>query len=195
MSRKKKIIAVAAILLIILASFIGGQTYAKYTSQVVGLGVGKVADWNFKVNGVTDRIPKTIDLTSTVNDETLINNKIAPGTQGSFTITIDGTGSEVGMKYELTSTAELGKPSNLKFTWNGTTYNTLTELFANAGGYIYANEENKVKEIKIDWEWPYQIGENDEEIAANDELDMDSGLGESYAFDVYVTATQIMPNA
>lgn len=195
MSKKKKIIVVAAILLIISVSFIGGQTYAKYTSQVIGLGVGKVATWEFKVNGVTDRIPKTIDLTSTVNDETLANNRIAPGTHGSFTITIDGTGSEVGMKYELSSTAELGKPSNLKFTWNGTTYNTLTELFENAGGYIYANEENKVKEINIDWEWPYQIGKTDEEIAANDELDMESALGESFAFDVYVTATQIVPNA
>ena len=195
MSKKKKVIAIAAILLTIAISFIGGQTYAKYTSQVVGLGVGKVADWSFKVNGETDRITQIIDLASTVNNETLVNNRIAPGTQGSFTIKVDGTGSDVGIKYELSSTAEFAKPANLKFTYNGTTYNTLTELFANAGGYIYADETNKVKDIKIDWEWLYETGTTDEEIAQNDELDTKAGMGDNLAFDVYVTATQIMPNA
>lgn len=195
MSKTKKVIAIAAILLTIAISFIGGQTYAKYTSQVVGLGVGKVADWSFKVNGVTDRINQIIDLASTANNETLVNNRIAPGTQGSFTIKVDGTGSDVGIKYELSSTAEFAKPANLKFIYNGTTYNTLTELFANAGGYIYADETNKVKDIKIDWEWLYETGTTDEEIAQNDELDTEAGMGDNLAFDVYVTATQIMPNA
>ena len=195
MSKTKKVIAIAAILLTIAISFIGGQTYAKDTSQVVGLGVGKVADWSFKVNGVTDRINQIIDLASTANNETLVNNRIAPGTQGSFIIKVDGTGSDVGIKYELSSTAEFAKPANLKFTYNGTTYNTLTELFANAGGYIYADETNKVKDIKIDWEWLYETGTTEEEIAQNDELDTEAGMGDNLAFDVYVTATQIMPNA
>ena len=197
MIKKKKIIAIMAILLVILMSFVGGQTYAKDTSRVEGLGVGRVADWSFKVNDFTDRITQAILLTSTADEETLVNNKIAPGTHGSFIIKIDGTGSYVGIKYELTTTSELGKPANLRFTWNGTTYDTLTELFANAGGYIYANEQNKVKEIKIDWEWPYQTGTTDEEIAESDELDTESGLGKygaSFAFDVYVTGTQIEPN-
>lgn len=195
MSRTKKIIAIVAILLTILMSFIGGHTYAKYTSKIVGVGSGKVADWSFKVNDVTDRITKVIDLAPTANNETLVNNRIAPGTKGSFTIKVDGTGSEVGIKYELATTADLGKPTNLKFTWNGTTYDTITELFANAGGYIYANEQNKVKEIKIDWEWPYETGTTDEEIAENDALDTEAGRGDNFAFDVHVTATQIAPNA
>ena len=92
MSKKKKIIAIMAILLVILMSFVGGQTYAKYKSQVVGVGVGSIADWSFKVNGETDRITQAIDLAKTVNNETLINKRIAPGTEGSFTITIDATG-------------------------------------------------------------------------------------------------------
>lgn len=197
MSKKKKIIAIMAILLVILMSFVGGQTYAKYKSQVVGVGVGSIADWSFKVNGETDRITQAIDLAKTVNNETLINKRIAPGTEGSFTITIDATGSDVGIKYDLSTTAELGKPTNLKFTCNGTTYDTLTDLFANEGGYIYANDTNKIKTLQIDWEWPYQTGTTDEEIAESDELDTESGLGKygaSFAFDVYVTGTQIEPN-
>ena len=195
MSRKKKVIAIVAILLTILMSFIGGHTYAKYTSEVEGLGIGRVADWNFKVNDATDRITQAINLAGTANEETLVNDRIAPGTKGSFTIKIDGTGSEVGIKYALTTTSELGKPTNLRFTWDGTTYDTLNELFENAGGYIYANEPNKVREIKIDWEWPYETGISDEEIAANDELDTRAGRGDNFGFVVNVTATQIMPNA
>lgn len=88
MSKKKKIILSIAVLSCILLSFIGGQSYSKYVSEVRGEGMAEVATWSFKVNGQKEQV-QTIELGSTCNNETLVNNKIAPGTSGSFNIIVD----------------------------------------------------------------------------------------------------------
>ena len=75
MSKKKKIIVTGAILLCIIISFIGGKTYSKYVSEVRGDGMAEVATWSFKVNGQKEQV-QTINLISTCNNETLIDNKI-----------------------------------------------------------------------------------------------------------------------
>lgn len=195
MSKKKKVIAIVAILLAIVVSFIGGNTYAKYTSKVLGYGYARIADWKFNVNGATDFFPQTIYLTTTADAKTLTEGKIAPGTKGSFSITVDATGTDVGVRYELITESEGIKPTNLKFKYNGITYNTITELLSNAGGTIYADDTNKIRKINIDWEWPYVSGNNDKEIIENDKIDTQSGLEGDYQFEVYVIGTQIDPNA
>ena len=81
MSKKKKIIAVTAILLAIFVSFLGGKTFSKYVTEVNGVGNAEIASWNFKVNENEEEI-QTIKLASTIDNETLVNNKIAPGTNG-----------------------------------------------------------------------------------------------------------------
>lgn len=88
MSKKKKVILSIAILSCIILAFIGGQSYSKYVSEVKGEGMAEVATWSFQVNGQKEQV-QTIELGSTCNNETLVNNKIAPGTSGSFNIIVD----------------------------------------------------------------------------------------------------------
>lgn len=195
LSRKKKIVVGVAMLVAIVASFFGGQTFSKYVTEVKGAGTANVASWSFKVNEKEEQI-QNISLASTVNNETLVDNKIAPGTKGGFDIKIDGTGSDVGIDYKIVFSNERNKPTNLVFTYGNQKYSSISEIADAANGVINANDANKVKTIHIDWEWPYVTGENSTAIAANDKTDTNDGKNiTNYTFDITVTGTQVMPNA
>ena len=173
-------------------SFLGGQAYAKYVASVRGQGVAEVATWSFKVNDQKEQV-ETINLASTCDNETLIDNKIAPGTSGTFNIKVDGTGSDVGIDYNISFTNEQNKPTNLKYIYEDGTYNSITEIQDKLSGTINANDSNKVKIIPIKWEWKYETGERDE-VASNDKIDTQNAESISnYTFDVVVTGTQVKP--
>ncbi len=195
MSKKKKTIAIIAILLAILVSFLGGQTFSKYITEVVGKANAEIANWNFLVNEST-ATEQTIDITSTINNKTLQGNKIAPGTNGKFKITIDGEGSDVGIEYMVRVKNETTKPQHLYFTYLGQRYEELSEIVRIAGGIINATDENKKREIEIEWTWPYDLGEDSEEVAENDKIDTDNSKTiRDYKFDIVVTGNQLTPNA
>ena len=133
---------------------------------------------------------------STYNNETLENNKVAPGTSGSFNIVVDATGSEVGVEYAIKFLNESEKPQNLVFIHNDNTYTTLQELETDLSGTIDANDENKTRTITIGWEWQYEIGANENEINQNDRVDTQNAKDlENYTFDINVIGTQVMPKA
>lgn len=193
MSKKKKIILIVAILSCIILSFIGGQSYSKYVSEVRGDGIAEVATWSFKVNGQKEQV-QTIQLGSTCNNETLVNNKIAPGTSGSFNILVDGTGSDVGIDYTIKFTNESTKPTNLKFIYENQEYSSVNELQENLSGTIHANEEDKTKTLTINWKWDYETGNNETEIANNDKIDTQNAQAiATYTFNVIVSGTQVVP--
>ncbi len=195
MSKSKKIILLLAILIALVLSFIGGQTFSKYITEVRGEGIAEVARWSFKVNGQDEEV-QTINLASTCNNETLIDNKIAPGTEGTFKIVVDGTGSDVGINYTIKFENESTKPQNLKFIYNEKEYNSITELQEDLKGTINANDEEKTKTLNIKWKWAYEIGSNAEEIKANDQIDTQNAVDiNNYTFNVIVSGTQVMPNA
>ena len=116
LSKKKKILVAIAILSCVIVSFIGGRSFSKYVTEVRGDGTAEVASWNFKVNGEADQV-QTICLASTYNNQTLVNNKIAPGTEGQFDIMIDGTGTDVGINYNIKFANETQKPKNVVFVY------------------------------------------------------------------------------
>ena len=195
MSKKKKIIAVLAILLAIFVSFLGGQTFSKYITEVTGKGNAPIANWNFVVNE-SEETTQTIDLASTLNNATLLGNKIAPGTNGSFTITIDGTGSEVGIQYDLEIKNETQKPKNLIFMYQGQTYQNIKEIFKKTSAIIDANAAEKTRQITIDWKWPFEIGETPEDKLKNNQQDTNDATNiENYTFDIVVTGKQVVPYA
>ncbi len=190
---RKKLISVLIVVVTIIIAFLGGQTFSKYITQVKGTGIANVAHWNFKVNNSEDVI-QTINLASTVNNDTLVNNKIAPGTSGNFKINIDATDAEVGINYKVEFTNEQNKPTNLKFIYNGLTYNSIKEIEEKLTGTINAQDENKIITISIDWQWPYETGENSQQINSNDKLDTQDGKNiAEYKFDCLVTGIQVMP--
>lgn len=193
MSKKKKIILIVAILSCILLAFIGGQSYSKYVSEVRGNGIAEVATWSFKVNGQKEQV-QAIQLGSTCNNETLVNNKIAPGTNGSFNILVDGTGSDVGIDYSIKFENETTKPTNLKFVYDGKEYSSIDELQTNLLGTIHANDQDKTRTITIGWKWDYETGNTESEIADNDKIDTQNAQNiANYTFDVVVSGTQVIP--
>lgn len=193
LKKSKKIVLLIITIIAILLSFLGGQAYAKYMSKVTGQGTADIASWSFKVNENEEKL-QTISLKSTINNSTLVNNKIAPGTEGEFQIKLDATGSEVGINYVIKFGNESQKPTNLKFTYDGKTYNSLTDLQQDLTGTINANAEEKVKTLTVAWNWKYETGNTSQEIAANDLIDTQNAKQiNNYTFDVIVSGTQVMP--
>ena len=193
MTKKKKVIIAILILAVMVLAFIGGQAYAKYITEVKGEGVAEVATWSFKVNGQKEQV-QAINLSSTCNDETLVDNKIAPGTSGSFNIIVDGTDSDVGINYNITFKDEANKPNNLKFIYEDVEYNSIQELQNNLSGTINANDEDKTRILNVGWEWKYETGSNETEIANNDSIDTQNAEAiQNYTFNVVVTGTQVEP--
>ncbi|MBD9159495.1 MAG: hypothetical protein EGQ16_06680 [Clostridiales bacterium] len=195
MSKKKKAVIALCILVVMLVAFIGGQAYAKYISQVRGNGIAEIATWSFKVNGEKEQVQE-IRLASTCNNQTLVNNKIAPGTSGSFNIKIDATGSDVGINYNITFAQEENKPQNLKFVYGGIEYSSIKELEGKLSGMIEANERDKTRTINVRWQWDYETGRDPSQINENDIVDTkDATNVANYTFQVIVTGTQIQPQA
>ena len=193
MNKKKKILLIVAILLVILVSFFCGRAFAKYKAEVKGSGTAEIANWVFKVNGKEDQIQK-IDLLSTYDNETLIDNKIAPGTSGKFDIILDATGSDVGVNYQVKFLNESEKPQNLIFVYDNNEYSTIQDLEQNLTGTIDANEENKKRTITIEWKWKYETGSTEEEINQNDIIDTETAKQiRNYTFDVNVIGIQVEP--
>ena len=193
MKKKKTILLVICILLAIILSFFGGKAFSKYLSEVKGTGTAEIANWVFKVNGKED-VVQNVNLLSTYNNETLVNNKVAPGTSGSFNIVVDATGSEVGVEYVVQFLNESEKPQNLIFIYQGEEYATIQELEKDLLGTINANDEDKTRTITINWEWQYETGENENEINQNDQIDTNNAKQlENYTFDIHVKGVQVMP--
>ena len=192
---KKKAVIISAILVAIILSFIGGQTYSKYVTEVRGDGTAQIATWDFKVNGQKEEV-QTISLGSTYDSSTLVNGKIAPGTEGNFQIIVDATGSDVGIDYKIKFTDETTKPANLKFYYQEVEYNSILELGDALSGTINADDGNKSKTFDIKWKWNYETGSNPTEIASNDKIDTQNAQEiTNYEFDVIVSGTQVVPQA
>ncbi len=192
---KKKAVIIIAILVAIILSFVGGQTYSKYVTEVRGDGTAQIATWDFKVNGQKEEV-QTISLGSTYDSSTLVNGKIAPGTEGNFQIKVDATGSDVGIDYKIKFTDETTKPANLKFYYQEVEYNSILELGEALSGTINADDENKSKTFDIKWKWNYETGSNPTEVASNDKIDTRNAQEiTNYEFDVIVSGTQVVPQA
>ena len=194
MTKKKKVVITLAIIATICILLIGGQTFSKYITEVKGIGRADVAKWDFKVNG-TDEQVQTIDLKSTINNTTITENKIAPGTSGAIRINIDATETEVGINYKVQFLNEIQTPTNMVFYYQNEKYDNLTALNDKISGTIFANGGERQIPIEIDWHWPYETGETPEEIEMNDRIDTEEAKGNTdYLFDVLITGTQVLPN-
>lgn len=162
-------------------------------AKIEGNGLAKIATWDFKVNGQEEQA-QIIDLASTSNNETLLDNKIAPGTSGSFNIIIDAQGSEVGIDYKINFKEETQKPTNLIFIYEDKEYSSVFDLEKVLEGTINANEENKTRILLIKWKWNYETGKNEQQILENDKIDtLESKKIRDYKFKVIVSGIQINP--
>lgn len=193
MKKSKKIVLLCIAIIAVILACVGEHVYAKYMSKISGKGTAEIASWSFKANENNEKM-QTIYLKSTINNETLVNNKIAPGTEGNFQIKLDATNSDVGINYNIKFANETQKPTNLKFVYDGITYNSITELGDALNGTINVNDENKIKTLSIDWNWKYETGNTAEEINANDIIDTkEAKTINDYNFDVIISGIQVIP--
>lgn len=99
---------------------------------------------------------KNINLLETVNTQFLVQEKIAPGSEGNFSIKIvDNEKYEEAKNYNITFKSKNAKPQNLYFYLNNNEdekYATLEEM----QNVIEQKLNNKKqKEIIINWKWEY----------------------------------------
>ena len=185
---KKTIKILSALLLVVIVNSIG-FTYAKYTSAEKGNGQAEIAKWSFEIQKEGEQT-KNIQLISSVNEDTMRNGKIGPGSRGVIYLTLDASKSDVDIEYLVDFTNEQNKPNNLTFTYEGKQYNALSEI-REIHGYILYDDSVKTKDIEIAWNWNYETGTSEDEIATNDELDtQDANTITEYTFDVIARGIQ-----
>ena len=185
---KKGIITGAMLLSVVSLGILGGSTYSKYYTKIDGEGSATIARWSFKANNETQKIAN-IKLTNTYNENKLLKNTIAPGTSGSFDIVLDATGADVAIDYAVTFDNLQNKPTNLKFTYNGTTASSLEGLENVLKGRIGLND-SRTKTLTINWDWAYQTGSTATDIANNDKIDTNDAA-KTFTFDIVITGTQV----
>ena len=196
MNKRKSISVIALLFVTLLTGIIVYNTIAKYTSEVEKTGTATVASWNFE--GDNDSSTFNFDITSTVNADTLVANKIAPGTSGEFTIIVKNT-SDVGADVTIALGEISNKPENLKFykTKSGSTYSDeLAPGTGSVNGKLKANNASGEVEVTIYWNWAYEtksLVEGVETVTGDGD---DTTVGESaneLTIPVTVTGTQLNP--
>lgn len=117
-----------------------------------------------------------LNLFQTLHPQTLVYEKIAPGTKGNFDIVLY---SKEQQSYEITFKSENEKPTNLQFyITENEKYNTLEALDDTLKGDISKNEEKK---ISVYWEWCYEQNEE-----ANKQDTLEAKQIRNYHFLIYV---------
>ncbi|MCI8616737.1 MAG: hypothetical protein HFJ60_00480 [Clostridia bacterium] len=128
---------------------------------------------------------RNINLSETINRETLIYEKIAPGTKGSFNIILEANKNS---KYKVVFNSINKKPQNLKFKANINNKeigkaNTLEELQKYLIGYIRKDEKI---DIRVNWYWEFEDNEE------NDKQDTkDAQYIKKYQFDINAIGEEI----
>lgn len=167
MSKKKRVIRAVIIIALITMISLAGYTFARYYQSInVGGGKATIARWSFGSKNVS-------------KDIILSEEKIAPGSNGTFEIEVDATNSEVPVEYEILVSDEKNIPTNMKFYAEikdeaGTvlatteTKNSFTELAeADLNGLIPVEVGNQKRIINVHWDWEFNE-EDTTSIDAND---------------------------
>ncbi|MEE3343682.1 MAG: hypothetical protein VZS44_06310 [Bacilli bacterium] len=102
MKGNKKILVVALLVLLIAVSF---TTYAIYRTGISGTGSATAAGWNIVFKRGSDTVSNNFTFNGShvtwTNNPSAVAGKIAPGASGYIEYTIDATGSEVDVLYEV----------------------------------------------------------------------------------------------
>lgn len=152
--------ALALALTLATTSLIGG-TLAKYATEVTGDGSATVAAWSFKANKSSETF--TVNLADTdVKEGTLSSGMIAPGTNGSFDIVIDASGSKVGVDYSIKLSDFKKRPENLKFYSDKNFGTEIVIPKENEEVEICSNESIALDKVDTEvkktvyWKWAYE---------------------------------------
>ena len=159
---KKKLFTIMFIVILMVFVFTGSVAYYRYTQE--GKIIASTGNAVFNVTGINNET-KIIDL----------GNTLLPGDRGSFTVTLDSTGSSVDMYATLKIDRKV-LPDNLKF------YSTSDHKSEIKTYYSFLEVSGTRSEtITIYWYWnPFKDDEDDNKY-----------VGKSLSADISVSAVQI----
>ena len=145
----------------------------------------KEENYVFKVSFKSIDI-KQIDLIKTVNKNTYVNEKIAPGTSGSFNILLEANKNS---KYKINFISVNEKPQNLHFKAlkdeeEIVRADTLENLSEKLEGNI--NKKESIK-IEIQWYWDFENNKTNSDIQDTE----DSKKIKRYQFNLYALGEEI----
>lgn len=156
MKKEDKYLFFILIMLITAVISISVGTYAFFATDFNTKVTGSIATWNFKVNNETS-IFEDIRL-----DETLDAGKgVAPGSAGSFLLSLDGRGNAKNVTYTIKFTKD-NVPKSMIF-YSDSDRTIPIDMDLGIIGTIEANE-TEIKDVRIYWKWPY----GDETTVDND---------------------------
>lgn len=168
------------------------STMAKYTSAATGSDTATVAKWSVKVNGgeIAVSPAATVDfgLFDTVKDSNgtdeetdVATGKIAPGTSGEFTLTIENS-SEVNAQYAINFTVTNDANIPLEFSADGTEWKTSLE------GVTDTIAMSATATKTIYWRWAFE----QTDVATGDAADTALGIAApTVTVSATITATQV----
>ena len=204
-------IGVAALALTVVSSCMVGGTLAKYTTTATGTGSAIVAKWapSFKggTNGGNFEDSIDVKLTDTTLNGKVVNGKIAPGTDGSFSVQVSRGATEVEFTYSVSISDLKNRPANLKFYSDNsfTSDKELVETSVGSGIYELSSSDtmgltDSDKTLTVYWQWPYSVDSESSSPAeeSRDAADSEAGnkataseAAATMSFKVNCTATQV----
>ncbi len=197
----KFVIILLALTMIVIMLVAG--TYAKYTSTATGVDTVSVAKWSIKV-GTTEIATATpqeieLDLFSSIKDSdgtaeanvagvasgksvtggaTAEDKLIAPGTSGSFSVSVENT-SEVDATYSMSFVLTNASNIPLEFSTNGTTWvKPDAETGAiDVGVTDVALNMGATGTVPVQWRWAYTGAQSSQYTSTqNDTTDTTLGI-------------------
>jgi len=201
--KKIKSLRLASILLIgtLLTTCLLGGTFAKYTTAASGSSNATVANWSIRANdqeiAVSPQIGYNFAVFDTINDadgesteQDVVDNRIAPGTGGSFDMTVQNK-SEVSAKYSiaLTETNELKVP--IQYSLDGTNwYDSISKISEDKLTDLVLQTNSSKVTHTLYWRWAFDSSTANAPALQNDASDSQIGHpADGSTAKVIVTAT------
>ncbi len=189
--RGTSLLVVALLLLVGITSRYVAGTFAKYAGEIKdNNGTATVAKWNFTTENTAQTL--TIALAETYDASTLVANKIAPGTSGSFNIALTNGTTETGVDFTVKLNSITGAPANLKFYKDQEHTTELTPGTSTITGQLAAKDATGLT-VPIYWAW--EFGTSDEVDNAVNVADTEAGeAASSLTIGVDIKGVQTAPS-
>ncbi len=153
------VLLVILLLIVTIASLIlATYAWAKYTTQTEGTATAQVAKWDVTLDFQNNKFEETF--------EHVLDQHLAPGTSGSFDITINPGSTEVDFGYAVEILSVTNKPEHLNFY---TKYDSGSKKYSEKieiddSGLVEDDiftgtinqGSNSIITKTIYWDWPYE---------------------------------------
>ncbi|MBQ3298528.1 MAG: hypothetical protein IJG97_07035 [Bacilli bacterium] len=175
MKNGKRSVLVVTLLIFCFMYLVVRGIQAAYESTITGRVSNTLADWSIKVNNqeITNSSLESIPLTYTVNDLTNVRSgKVAPGSNLSYPIQIDASGSEVAVKLTFTVTDKTVDPDKY-LTLTSVSSSDLSVIRVGANAYCVVIPKaslSGVKTISMNFSWV----DDGSLVEYSDEIDSDN---------------------